>query len=122
MVVLCLRHLLAHLPVFCQNLVSVIQQLRTAYSDLQAAASADSQDMQPHPGSADGATASIQEETQQVASEQPEDLYDSMGEYKIGCNSGKCLSLWCMMTYIWTLESSAITPLRWTDLKKAFKS
>lgn len=112
MVVLHFRHLLAHLPVFCQNLVGIIQQLRTAYSDLQAAVCADPQNTQPHPGSADGATAPTQEETQQVASEQPEDLYDSMGECKIGCNSGKCLYLWCMMTYIWRLESSAITPLR----------
>lgn len=119
MVVLCFRHQLAHLPVFCQNLVGVIQQLRTAYSDLQAAASADSQYRQPHPGSADGATASTQEETQQETSEQPEDLYDSMREYKIGCNSGKCyVFVVCDDLLLETLESSDITPLKWTDLKK----
>lgn len=83
MVVLCFRRPLAHLPVFCQNLVGVIQQLRTAYSDLQAAASADSQYRQPPLGSADGATAPSQEETQQGTSEQPQELYDSMREYKM---------------------------------------
>lgn len=108
MVVLCFRHLLAHLPVFCQNLVGVIQQLRKAYSDLQAAASADSQYTQPHSGTEDGATASSQEETQQETSEQSKDLYDSMCEYKIGCSGGKCLSLYDDLL-LEKLESWAIT-------------
>lgn len=72
-----------NLPSSSQKLAEIIQELRRAYADLQAAtAFPESLSLQPDREAADGATAaaSIGEESQQGASVDTDDLYDSMSE------------------------------------------
>lgn len=67
----------------CQKLADVLQELRRAYADLQAAAAfPDSQRDHglPEREAAEGAAASNREDTQQEAVMDPGNLYESISE------------------------------------------